>query len=441
MKDEGKDSDNPGKRIFGIKEGIFLWPASWFRFGTPLLNAGNNEVSRLAERGYIMNFLFFLILLGVLLLIGFGIYYLIHIGNNFLYRDRRIFIGKKQIFYFILFFFVVLILIGLYTIQGFLLQLVAPFLAAFAIAYILNPAVTFMDKKGIRRPYGILLIYAGILVVLGLLSLSFFPRITGEMRRLMEVFPQYVENAYEGFQAFYERNFHRIGFLPENLENLGEMLDLDMDRFQDMFMGAFTSITQTFRGFFIRVINVILTPIITFYFLKDREKFKHNILMVIPERVRQQALLIGYDMNTALGGFVRGQLLVALFVGTLTTISLLILRVEFAVLVGMIAGIFNIIPYLGPFIGIIPAVFFALLDGPVKALWVILVFTVIQQIESGIVTPRVVGKRVGFHPVFVMLSLMIGGRVFGILGMLIAVPTAVTIHILGKHFIALVKRI
>ncbi|NBG87627.1 AI-2E family transporter [Isachenkonia alkalipeptolytica] len=409
-------------------------------FTTALLNAGNNEVSRFADRGYIMNFLSFLILLGVLLLIGFSIYYLIHIGNNFLYRDRRIHIGKKQIFYFLLFFFVVLILIGLYTIQGFLLQLVAPFLAAFAIAYILNPAVTLMDRKGIKRPYGILLIYAGIIGVLVILSISFFPRITGEMRRLMEVLPQYVENIYGNFQAFYERNFHRIGFLPENLENIGEMFDINLERFQEMFAGTFGSITRTFQGFFTRVINVILTPIITFYFLKDRERFKKNILRLIPPWGRQQALHIGHDLNKALGGFVRGQLLVALFVGTMTTVALLILRVEFAVLVGMIAGIFNIIPYLGPFIGIIPAVFFALLDGPMKALWVIAVFTAIQQIESGIVTPRVVGKRVGFHPVFVMLSLMIGGRMFGLLGMLIAVPTAVTIHVLGKHFIALVKR-
>ena len=418
-----------------------MWAANWLGFGTALLNGGNNEVGRFANQGIIMNFLSFLILLAVLLFLGFGIYYLIHIGNNFLYRDRRIFIGKKQIFHFVLFFFVVLILIGLYTMQDFLLQLAAPFLAAFAIAYILNPAVTIMDKKGIRRPYGILLIYAGIVVIIALLSMSFFPRITGEIRRLMEVFPQYVENLYEGFQGFYERNFHRVAFLPDNLEEISDMLNLNMERFQDIFIGAFASITRTFQGFFIRVINVILTPIITFYFLKDRERFKHGILMLIPQRLRQQALLIGYDMNTALGGFVRGQLLVALFVGTLTTLSLLILRVEFAVLVGMIAGIFNIIPYLGPFIGIIPAVFFALLDGPIKALWVIVVFTIIQQIESGIVTPRVVGKRVGFHPVFVMLSLMIGGRLFGILGMLIAVPTAVTIHVLGKHFIALVKRI
>ncbi len=418
-----------------------MWAASWMSLGTALLSAGNNEVTQVAEKGYIMNFLEFLILLGALLFLGFGIYYLIHIGNNFLYRDRRIFIGKKQIFYFVLFFFIVLILIGLYTIQGFLLQLAAPFLAAFAIAYILNPAVTLMDRKGVKRPYGILLIYGAVIAILVILSISFFPRIAGEIRRLIEVLPQYVENAYESFQDFYDRNFHRIIFLPDNLENLGEMFDLDMDRFQDMFLGAFGSITQTFRGFFTRLINVILTPIITFYFLKDREKFKHKILMLIPQRVRQEALLIGYDMNTALGGFVRGQLLVALFVGTLTTVSLLVLRVEFAVLVGMIAGIANIIPYLGPVIGIVPAVFFALLDGPIKALWVIGVFTIIQQIESGIVTPRVVGKRVGIHPVFVMLSLMIGGRVFGILGMLIAVPSAVTIHVLGKHFIALVKRI
>ncbi len=401
----------------------------------------NTVAEDTGERGHIMEFLQFLTMLAVFLLLAFSIYYLIHIGNNFLYRDKRIIIGKTQIFYFVMFFFIVLIMIGFYQIRNFLLHLAAPFLAAFAIAYILNPLASVMDRKGIKRHWGVLLIYLGIIAVVVILSISFFPRIGTEAGNLMEVLPGHIETAYGWLQSFYESNFHRIPFLPENLEGLGDMIDLDGERIGEFFMGAFSTLTTSFRGFFTRIINIILTPIITFYFLKDRERFKQWTIQIIPERIRGEMMMVGQELNTVLGGFVRGQLLVAIFVGTLTTISLLILRVDFAVLVGVIAGVANIIPYLGPIIGIIPATFFALLDSPVKALWVILIFTAIQQIESGILVPRVMGRRVGIHPVFVMLAMMIGSRVFGVLGLLIAVPTAATVKVLGKHFIALIKRI
>ncbi len=134
----------------------------------------NTVAEDTGERGHIMEFLQFLTMLAVFLLLAFSIYYLIHIGNNFLYRDKRIIIGKTQIFYFVMFFFIVLIMIGFYQIRNFLLHLAAPFLAAFAIAYILNPLVSVMDRKGIKRHWGVLLIYLGIIAVVVILSISFF---------------------------------------------------------------------------------------------------------------------------------------------------------------------------------------------------------------------------------------------------------------------------
>ena len=121
--------------------------------------------------------------------------------------------------------------------------------------------------------------------------------------------------------------------------------------------------------------------------------------------------------------------------GVSTTIALALLKINFAFIIGMLAGLADIIPYFGPVIGIIPAVFFAILESPIKALWVIIIFTIIQQVENDIITPKVVGESVGIHPVTVMLSLIIGGRFFGILGMVLAIPVVAILKIIYSHFV------
>ncbi|HNU81001.1 MAG TPA: AI-2E family transporter, partial [Bacillota bacterium] len=126
--------------------------------------------------------------------------------------------------------------------------------------------------------------------------------------------------------------------------------------------------------------------------------------------------------------FIRGQLLAALIVGILSSIGLSIIRLDFAILIGMTAGIANIIPYFGPILGSVPAVIVGLLSGnPVKALLAIIVLVAVQQIDGTLISPRIVGSSVGLHPVFVMLSMIIGGSYLGLLGMLIAVPIAAII--------------
>lgn len=140
-------------------------------------------------------------------------------------------------------------------------------------------------------------------------------------------------------------------------------------------------------------------------------------------------------MDKSISQFIRGRIIVGIFVGITTTIALFILNIDFAFSIGMLAGIADIIPYFGPVIGIIPAVFFALLEGPLKALWVIITFTTIQQIENNIITPKVVGESVGIHPVTVIISLILGGGFFGILGMILAIPVVAVVKILYSYIV------
>ncbi|AKL95238.1 hypothetical protein CACET_c17900 [Clostridium aceticum] len=395
----------------------------------------SRNVKMMAEGAGFTDFFLFLIQLTVLILLSFITYYLIHIGNQYVEGKNKVNVGKKQIYKFIFMFIILLLIIFLFRIRGLLFEIFGPFLFAIVLAYILNPIVHYLQRKGIERLWGVLLVYLTIFLVLFLFSITLIPRISEEIKNLIEVMPKYSNTTYDHLYDLYLKYNHNVESLPAELDGIKNLLRLNIDRIQGFVFGLFTSITDTLLNIFSKVIGLVLIPILTFYFLKDADGFKKTMILLIPKSFRHEVLNIARDIDEVLGGFIRGQLTVAAFVGILTTGALLALRVEFAVLVGLIAGVANIIPYFGPVIGIVPGVIFALMDGPMKALWVIVAFTIIQQIESGIIAPKIVGKSVGIHPVFVILALIIGGRFFGVLGLLIAVPTAAIIKVLGRHLL------
>ncbi|MCC5911493.1 MAG: AI-2E family transporter [Clostridiaceae bacterium] len=401
----------------------------------------SKNMRNLAEATEFTDFFNFVTQLALLMLIYFVIYYLIHIGNKYVEHRHRLNIGKRQIYKFVLLFIGCLLFLILFRLRGLLFDILSPFIFAVVLAYILNPIVEYLTRKGIKRIWGVLMVYLSIVIVLVVISFTLIPRITNEIMRFIEVMPKYSNEFYDYLYDLYIKYNRNIESLPTELEGVKELLRLNIDRIEGIIFGAFTSMANALIGMFSKVIGLVLIPILAFYFLKDAEVFKRSIILLIPKACRRGALKMATDIDEVLGGFIRGQLTVAAFVGMLTTVSLLILRVEFAALVGLIAGTANIIPYFGPVIGIVPGVIFALMDGPVKALWVIVVFTIIQQVESGIIAPKIVGKSVGIHPVMVIFSLIIGGRFFGIIGLLIAVPTAAVIKVLGRYIINYLAKI
>jgi len=186
------------------------------------------------------------------------------------------------------------------------------------------------------------------------------------------------------------------------------------------------------KSFGSNIVNIVLGLILAFYILKDLEYFRElygkTTKALMKEQKNEKLNNLFEDINSILSHFIRGQLLAALIVGILSSIGLSIIRLDFAILIGMTAGIANIIPYFGPILGSVPAVIVGLLSGnPIKALLAIIVLVAVQQIDGTLISPRIVGSSVGLHPVFVMLAIIIGGAYLGLLGMLIAVPIAAII--------------
>jgi predicted PurR-regulated permease PerM len=167
--------------------------------------------------------------------------------------------------------------------------------------------------------------------------------------------------------------------------------------------------------------------------LKDSDYFKKQFILLLPKTKRTKFILLLRDIDNVFGKYIRGQIIVGSFVGVFTTIALIIIKVKYAFVLGIFAGISNIIPYFGPFIGIVPTILLALLDSTSKAFYAAGAFVLIQQVESGFLTPRIIGKSVGIHPVYVIMSLIIGGKLLGVIGLILAVPVLAAIKLTLRH--------
>jgi len=187
-------------------------------------------------------------------------------------------------------------------------------------------------------------------------------------------------------------------------------------------------------GMFTRIISWILTPILTFYFLMDKDYFIERLKALIPKKNKEETIYLFKEIDTALSEFIRGRLLMAVAVGITTTIFLFAMGIEFAIVIGFITGIADIIPYIGPFLGFVPAVIFAFISSPIKALWVGIFFILIQWGENNILGPKILGKTTGMHPLTILLAIIVGGTMFGVLGMLLSVPFVSVMIILYRYF-------
>jgi predicted PurR-regulated permease PerM len=303
-----------------------------------------------------------------------------------------------------------------------------PLILAGAIVFILNPFISLLQRRGIPRVAGVALTYLGFLGVVVIIGLIMFPAIHDQQQNLSERWPS--------IRTKMER------WVDDRADSLrGTPLEFDRQRITDAFSSTDVSVRDQLdrvaevgvRVFHILLV-LILTPIFAFYLLVDLPHLKQVAEGLIPDGARPEVLVLARRMNAAVGGFFRGQLVVALIVGILASVGLLIIGLPFWLLIGMLAGLFNIIPLVGPYIGGVPALVIALTTRePIIAVWVVVVMVAVQQIDNHFISPVVMHRVVKLHPVLVMLALLLGGTLGGFFGLLIAVPTTAVLKILVGH--------
>lgn len=341
---------------------------------------------------------------------------------------------RKTMFYLLMIILLIGIIVFFYLYRGKIGKIFLPFIMAVIISYMLHPLVVKLEENNIKRSTAILLIYLVLGVMLTVLVIFIVPQLINNTRELINVLP--------GITLEFSDNFNGMVRIissskwPEDIKTaiyreLNNGVVTVENMVLDTLKNTLSGLMKTVSTFF----DLILAMVIAYYILKDAEHFKHVSLSLVPRGWRNWLMVTFREINGVLSRFIQGQLLTALIIGILETIALFIVRVKYPLILGMIGGIANIIPYFGPFIGAIPAVAIALIESPVKALWTIIAFIIVQQLDNGFISPKIIEGRLGLHPVTTILAVLVGGEFFGIIGMLISVPIAAIIKIIGKRTI------
>lgn len=309
-----------------------------------------------------------------------------------------------------------------------LLAVLVPFLAAIFLAYILNPVVEFLEKRRVPRSLGILLIYAVFFLAGTIFGLTAIPALVTEMQKLAEMIPQYTEQL-QSFLLHLHSDYQRIN-MPDSIRLA---LDQNLLALQEEVQVVLERVTGTVLSLFSNLFTILIIPLVVYYILRDMDSLKRSIVLLFPKKYRPWLLSVGSEMDRTLGAYFRGMLIICFLVGFLTYLGLKVIGLDFALILGVIAGLTNIIPYFGPIIGALPAIVLALLSSAGLALRVIVVYTLVQQLESQIISPQILGRSLGLHPLVVIFVLILGGKIFGLPGLIFAVPFTAIARIFLKH--------
>ena len=320
-----------------------------------------------------------------------------------------------------------------------------PYILALVIAYLLLPVVNWLDHHmpvrfrtwRLARPLAILLTYLLLLVLIVGVMAFFVPLIVDQIKVLIEKWPDLTRQV----EAWGTRGWGLYTDMIESIESISprwrDTIESSLeDLASDLLIAVQNGLIATIRTVSSTVsflIGLIVIPFWLFYILHDESQVKKGIIQALPEQLRADVQCMASLIDDVLSAYIRGQLLLCLFVGTLATLSLLIIGVPFALILGLIAGVFEVLPYVGPILGAIPAILVALLSNPPSAIWVAVAFIAIQQVENLLLVPRIAGQSVKLHPALVMVVLVIGNQLAGFWGMLVAVPITAVIRDVFKY--------
>ena len=334
---------------------------------------------------------------------------------------------------------VVVVFLLLYIARGALF----PFVLGGVFAYVLFPAVKGLERlmpwrnrhPDAARVAAISVIYITALAILiGLLALIIPPAVR-QSTSLIQDLPTIYTEARQAVEELVERFADDI---PPDVRNKAEEVLAGLgDTLLSVAQTALTKTLQAVANTFSFIIGLAIVPVLLFYLLKDGERLVSSSLSIFPKNARVHAGEVVRIVNESLGAYIRAQLLLMLFVGLIVFIGLLLLGIDFAVLLGIVAGITEAIPVVGPIIGAVPGIIVTLATAPEKIVWVLALYLGSQLLENSLLVPRIQGNAVQMHPIVIMALLIVGSETFGVIGVVAAVPVASVLREVFKYFYGL----
>ena len=307
--------------------------------------------------------------------------------------------------------------------------ILTPLLFAIVLAYLLCPVVDYLERQRISRWAAIAIIYLFFAVLLVIFCLNVFPVLIEELQQLLLTLPEYTEK-FMLFITHLENSFRRFN-LPEGIQNT---LKENIQQLQSSLTLNLEKLSQFMLAFFRQAFALLLVPLFAFYILRDNALLKKRFLQLIPPSSRLLAEKTLHEINITLGAYLRGIFIISLSVGIMIYLGLLILGVQFALFFGILNALTNVIPYFGPLIGAVPVLLTAFFQSSALFWKVLLLIVIVQQVESQFITPQILGRSLHFHPLLVIIALLVGGMYMGFFGLIVIIPLMAILRIILRHF-------
>ena len=331
-------------------------------------------------------------------------------------------------------YMIAIVALTLFLVVYFLKPVLMPFVVSMVLAYLGDPLAGWLKSKGLSRTLAVICVFLLIFGVLITALLVVIPTLAHQIKAVVHLLPMWegwIEtNVLPHIQKYIE--------IDPSLFDFGELskrLARQWQKAGGLLASLGISVSKSSIALIGFMTKLFLIPVVTFYLLRDWDKMVHNLKIMLPRNVEPVAMTLVNECDEVLGAFLKGQLMIMLALGVIYSLGLTIISLQFAILIGMLAGLASIIPYMGFILGFTAAMVVALFqfDGYMGMGSVVVVFMVGQAFESWVLTPLLVGDKIGLHPVAVIFALMAGGQLFGFVGMLIALPMAAIVMVLLRH--------
>ncbi|MCH7619240.1 MAG: AI-2E family transporter [Candidatus Marinimicrobia bacterium] len=301
------------------------------------------------------------------------------------------------------------------------------FLISLLLYSLLVPLVNNLESKGIPRAFSIIIVFLIGFVVVGIALNFIIPPITKEAKSLQETITQQgPEKVFQNISNFIQSRFPMLDTRMIT-EKMGGYLSSTLSKGVGVVLGFVSVFT-----------SLLIVLFMTFFLLKDQRTIKKTLIGIVPNRFFEMSLVMVYRIENQLGSYIRGVLLDGLIVAILSSIGLYMLGIPFFYFVGIIAGLTNMIPYMGPVIGATVAIIVALMSNPESLMIIVKIaalFAIVQLIDNVLITPVVVSNAVDLHPLVVMLVVLVGGSLLGLTGLIFAIPLTSIIKVIGEELV------
>lgn len=323
---------------------------------------------------------------------------------------------------------------------GVFIGIVSPFAGGIVIAYVLDPMVKFFYTKLFKekkktRGFAILLAYLVAILLLVLLAWLVIPQIVDSIAMLVTNFPSYIQSVQDMLGMAQERFGVDLSSATKVLDDSEAMVK----EIYSMASAAMPQIVASIGSVASNFVAIFTSIAASIYMLADKEHLLHQLRTLahafLPEKAAENTLRICHYANVNFTGFFVGKIIDSAIIGVITFVAMAILRLDFALLISVFIGITNIIPVFGPFIGAIPSIFILLLVDPIQAVIFGVLILVIQQVDGNFIGPKILGSSIGISALWILFSIVVGGDLFGLVGMVVGVPLFATFYGLAREFV------